>query len=258
MTSFNAIVGRDDLPSYYAHESAYQKIREKGLRSWNEKDGMEAVEECTKRFIREVMGKGWFEGDTKRVLELGCGTGVLLKWMMDEFGFLGGMGVDVSETAIEMAKEMYEDKNGLGFLCEDLVGLGERGVGKGVFDVVVDGHCLHCLTDDCARGGFWKEMSGGLRKGGVGIVMTMARPLLRDKFEDVCGELIDEVTYNVVGDGEVYKGMVGKKAPMRYWGHWEDILMEMEEWGMKVMIYQLDRGYDKEPFSYLMAAGVKQ
>ena len=37
----------------------------------------------------------------------------------------------------------------------------------------------------------------------------------------------------------------------------EDTLGDMEKSSLEVMCYQLDRGWEDEPFCYLMAAGVK-
>ena len=82
-------------------------------------------------------------------LEIGCGTGPLSCFLATQ-GFRVD-GVDISATAIAIAEEETRVR-GLSIryrvadVCHDSLGIDE-------YDLIVDGHCLHCIVDPSDRRG---------------------------------------------------------------------------------------------------------
>lgn len=68
---------------YKSHEVAYQNLKKKGAKSWNEMYSTEKGKEPDhegierKRFIEGLLEKEWFP-KTGKALEIGCGTGPLI------------------------------------------------------------------------------------------------------------------------------------------------------------------------------------
>jgi hypothetical protein len=71
---------------YKSHETAYQNLRKHGAQSWNEMYSTEAGKEPDhegknrQRFIEDVLEKDWSSKNGK-ALEIGCGTGHLIRWL---------------------------------------------------------------------------------------------------------------------------------------------------------------------------------
>jgi SAM-dependent methyltransferase len=122
---------------YEGHETEYKRMQKKGIRSWGERRRIKgkAIDADTKRFLSEVLAKPWCPKGG-RVIELGCGTGPILRWICKR-GF-SGLGVDVSRTAIAMAKGQSKGLN-IRFKQADICCTGVEGSGK--FDLAIDGHC---------------------------------------------------------------------------------------------------------------------
>jgi len=89
--------------SYQGHEIQYQKMKNKDVLSWDEMIGHnKGITNDTKRFLMDVLAQPWAPKGGK-VIELGCGTAPILRWLCKKK--FEGLGVDVSKTAIKMARE---------------------------------------------------------------------------------------------------------------------------------------------------------
>ena len=99
---------------YKSHEIAYKRLKEKGATSWNEmystKKGETPDHVGLERslFIEDILTKEW-SPKIGNALEIGCGTGVFINWITSK-GFKGA-GIDISTTAIELAKQQNINKN---------------------------------------------------------------------------------------------------------------------------------------------------
>ena len=124
----------------------------------------------TKRFLADALAQPWAPKGG-RVIELGCGTGPILRWICKRD--FSGLGIDVSKTAIAMAKEQSRGLN-VKFKQADICRIDAGKIGK--FDLVIDGKCLHCIADADDRKKFLKNSFKLLKKAGVFIVMTMCCP----------------------------------------------------------------------------------
>lgn len=102
-----------------------------------------------------------------RVLDLGCGDGVILEAVLEAFPEATGVGVDFSEPMLERAKQRFE---GFGSRVElvpgDLGNSAWRETVRGPFDAVVSGFAIHHLPDDRKRA-LYSEVYEHLRPGGV-------------------------------------------------------------------------------------------
>ena len=88
--------------------------------------------------VSDAVESGWFQPGA-RVLDIGCGTGLVAAWMADR-GFCV-TGVDFTETAIERARARHtETSANLEFEVADICG--DTAPGSG-FNALVDRGCFH-------------------------------------------------------------------------------------------------------------------
>ncbi len=127
---------------YLKHEEVYKKLKAEGHGGWGGKNYDKRVEGWVKAHPRFLEKMRHTQG---KLLELGCGTGVLTQ-MLQEAGFEAG-GIDVSETAIQWAREKAADKGldmefRVGSVADPAMWVDRK------YDVVVDGTCLHCIIGE--------------------------------------------------------------------------------------------------------------
>lgn len=79
--------------------------------------------------------------DIKHVLDIGCGTGKYLKFLQEQ-GFVTD-GIDSSETAIKMSKELLGDSSQI--LC---VNMFEFEIPNNIYDLVISVSTIHHGTKD--------------------------------------------------------------------------------------------------------------
>jgi len=239
---------------YEGHEFEYQRMRENNIRSWDLRDKSEEIDQATKRFIEDALDQPWAPKSGKAI-ELGCGTAPLLRWLIKK-GFEPGLGVDVSKTAIAMAREQSKGLN-LSFkkadLCKSLPGK------AGTFDLAVDGHCLHCIIDDKDRQAFLSNTRRLLKKGGLFIVMTMCSPVDRRAFRELSEGRQKVLGHTIYGKGDW--GSEGARniggqiyCPTRRVPHWKTILSEISDTGFEVSLFRVNRFRSDDPCSDLCVA----
>jgi len=163
-----------------------------------------------------------------KVLELGCGAGDV-SLLFAQRGYETN-GIDISPTAIEWAKEKAA-KAGVkaNFEVGDVTNLGRWG--DGIFDIVVDGHCLHCIIGE-DRAKVLKETFRVLKPGGLFYVSTM------------CGEPKEPEVVKMF-DNET-RCMIGGGVARRYIGKPEDILKEIETAGCEIIRQEIRSSNDTE------------
>ncbi|MGB8227411.1 MAG: class I SAM-dependent methyltransferase [Sedimentisphaerales bacterium] len=233
-------------------------MKEKGIRSWNENQRIKAVNAETKRFLIDALAQPWAP-KSGRVIELGCGTGPILRWICKR-GF-NGLGIDVCKTAIAMAKEQSKGLN-VRFKWADVCRNGVERAGK--FDLAIDGHCLHCIIRSEDRKAFFKNSFKLLRKGGLFIVMTMCSPADKKVYSNVCEgqKLINYTTYSPYDKAREYEGFITINGqdymPARKVPHWKSILSEIQKVGFKIKLLQYNEASGQEPFGNLSVAALAQ
>lgn len=246
--------------AYTTHERAYRKLEARGQGSWNEQcvvRGREArspVDREIRHFLADVLRQPW-SPRRGRAIELGCGTGPILRWLHGK-GFTG-MGIDVSRTAIAMAREQSRGLD-LRFVQGDVCA--RRCRRHGVFDLVVDGHCLHCVLAPRDRKAFLENARSLLRPGGVLIVLCMCAPVDRRTLARVIPgqKLVGRLLYVPWEGAHAYEQsrLLGNTwhLPTRHVAAWSSILKEVEAAGFSVQRCLHDRPWGDDPFGTLCLA----
>lgn len=219
--------------SHEGHAIAYQRMRQKGVRSWDETQGTKriTIDPDTERFLIDAFSQPWAPKNG-RAIEIGCGTAPILRWICKR-GFRG-FGVDVSRTAIAMARKQ---SNGLDieFTQADICHCDAEKSGK--FDLAVDGHCLHCIIEPEDRKAFLENTWRLLRKGGLFVVITMCAPVDRKAFSDICrGQRLLYRTifapYERAGEYQGFRTIDGcAYIPTHKVTNWRSILSEVRKAG---------------------------
>ncbi|MCK4753350.1 MAG: class I SAM-dependent methyltransferase, partial [Planctomycetes bacterium] len=169
--------------AYEGHEVVYQRMKKQGILSWGQKGSESTGKSChpeINNFLKDVLSQPWAPKNG-RVIELGCGTGPILRRVCKK-GF-SGVGIDISKTAIAMAKEQSKGLD-IKFRQGDVCNLNTKSLGK--FDIVIDGLCLHCITEPKDRKAYLDNVFKILKDGGLFVLLTMCGPMDRKRFLEAC------------------------------------------------------------------------
>lgn len=244
------------LKAYEPHEGVYRQMREAGVRSWGERDSPHAIEPNAQRFLEDVLAQPWMP-HAGSAIELGCGTAPMLRWLHAR-GW-SGRGVDISPTAIEMAREQSRGTP-LEFAVGDVTHLDD--IADASFQLALDGHCLHCLIEDGDRGSYFREVRRILAPGGIFVLMTMALPIPPAAFRRVHGTMRRGIIYRTGPQSERYEGAIRIKntwyQPTRRVEHWRRILAQVKRAGFDVKLFRVALATDDEPISGLAVAAGKR
>jgi SAM-dependent methyltransferase len=251
---------RNMKKAYESHEVVYQRMRKKGILSWGQRGGGKTVVSCipeTRRFLKDVLAQPWAP-KKGRVIEFGCGTGPMLRYFCQR-GFTG-VGVDVSKTAIAMAKKQSKGLD-IKFIRGDVCNLNKRTLG--LFDIVIDGLCLHCITYEKDREAYLRNVSKILKNNGVFILLSMCGPINKKKMLELLEDqkLIKKIIYFPF-DKKGYKGINVFKGspyiPTRYIGHWKTILQELSKGGFEPKLIRYKASNSKDCCGTLTAGALKK
>lgn len=244
---------------YEGHEIAYQRMRRRGIHSWDESIDVKrkAIEPDTKRFLIDVLSQP-FAPRKGKAIELGCGTAPILRWICKK-GFIS-LGIDISKTVITMAKEQSMGLN-VRFKRADICDFDVKRIGK--FDIAVDGHCLHCIIQPKDRKAFLRNTFNLLKKGGLFIVMCMCSPVNRKVFSQVCkGQRLIENTiyipYDKASEYEGFRVIDGQDyMATRKVLHWKSILTEIRKVGFQIRLFRYNEPAGEDPCGDLSVAALK-
>src|SRR3989338_1904802 len=158
---------------YHANELAYQQIKSKGYVGWgNAKSLAELGDAKTNEYLDQKIKKYFTNTENKSALDLGCGTGTTA-FALAKSGFKT-VGVDISETAIEMGRDLAHQQNiEIQFITGDVLDLKAQ---NQKFDLIYDSHFLHCIVFEKDRKKVFSEIKSVLKPGGVFILDTMVVP----------------------------------------------------------------------------------
>jgi len=242
---------RITLPkAYESHENAYRQLLSKAGRSWNDLQQKVAgpitdgVDDNDRRFLEDVLAQPWAPHGGLAV-EFGCGTAPMLRWLGGR-GFRG-IGLEVSPTAVEMARQQSDGLD-IAFWQQDVccpdLSIAEQA------DLVLDGRCLHCLTDLAERRAMLANARRFVKPGGVFILLSMCGPVDRRRFAQLYTpqRLIGRIIYSPTQAEYVGCRTLGGKRylPTRYLGHWKSILREIGSAGLAPHLMRVARAWGDE------------
>ena len=246
------------VKNYQIHEDVYLRLKKKGIRSWGNSQGdRKEIDDNSKRFLIDVLAQPWAPKKGK-VVELGCGTAPILRLICKKN--FTGLGIDVSKTAIQMARQQSKGLN-VRFKQADLC---QRDIVKPrTFDIAIDGHCLHCITGPKDRKAFLKNTFKLLKTNGFFIVITMCSPIDRKLFAKLYPDqkIIDYKGYVPFNGSSAYSGGLKIKGkdylPVRYFGHWKTILAEIKNAGFDIKLFRFNPSSKDCPSGDLAIGAIK-
>lgn len=158
---------------YHSHETAYQQIKSKGYIGWgNAKSLAELGDTKTNEYLNQKIKKYFSKRRNKSALDLGCGTGTTA-FTLAKSGFTT-TGIDISETAIEIGKDLARQQNlEIKFVVDDVLNLKSL---NQKFDLIYDSHFLHCVVLEEDREKVFSGIKTSLTSGGIFILDTMVMP----------------------------------------------------------------------------------
>jgi SAM-dependent methyltransferase len=245
--------------AYTLHEREYRKMRAAGVAAWDERepgpDGRRhAIDPNTRRFLDDVLAQTWL-AKAGSAIEFGCGTGPMLRHVCR--GGWAGLGIDISRTAIAMAREQSVGlpiRYRVADVCRPALGP-ERS-----FDLVIDGHCLHCITQPGDRKAFLRNVRRLLKPRGVFLMLTMCGPVDRKAIAArfAAQRLIGSVLYVPYEKATEFTGarhIQGRAyLPIRYVAHWRRILGELRAARFEPSLIRLSKHSPDDPISDLAVA----
>ena len=152
---------------YEAHEAQYAKRLAAGQAAW---DAGDYDQFFMRPFVERSIDRAGFRGRAGlRALELGCGTGPLC-CQLAQAGF-DVVGIDISPTAIAMARHIAVRRNlAISYEVGDVC---RRPLPTETFDLIVDGHLLHCIVFEHERRRLLEQVRRALQATGEFWVETM-------------------------------------------------------------------------------------
>ena len=100
--------------------------------------------------------------DARKVLDLGCGTGLELRAVFDRFPKIHVTGIDLSWTMLKKLAMKYPDQH-ITLRCEDYF---TAELDKESYDAVISFESLHHFKPEKKRG-LYTKLYGALKKGGI-------------------------------------------------------------------------------------------
>lgn len=122
---------------YAWHEKVYQKFKADGKVGWNTRISHTEFQAIFERGLQaEYVPKNG------KLLELGCGPGDYSLWLAEKGYEVAG--VDIAPTAIEWVQEQAQERQlQIDFRVGNVLNL--KDYPDNFFDLVLDGHCFHCI-----------------------------------------------------------------------------------------------------------------
>ncbi len=220
---------------YAGHDRAYRQRKAAGKPGWSSGEAIDTIRELFTIDIRThaIPRRG-------NVLELGCGDGANALWLT-EMGYEVS-GVDIAPFAIEWAREKARVRNlSIDFQVGDVLNLSQYT--DNTFDIVLDGHCLHCIIGD-DRALCLNSALRVLKPGGVLHIDTM------------CGEVTSAEFikhFESVSRCLIYQGDLAT----RYIGIADDIVEEVRAAGFRILNWRIHPRQDCDDQDGLLLTAVK-
>lgn len=225
----------EGMKYYQMHEQVYKGLQDQGFVSWDKDTSLEKLwSHQINASLKSFLDQQAISFKNLNVLDLGTGTGTCALFCAKEGS--QSLGVDISKTAIDMARTNNENlKLNAEFLEADILNLK---LDK-KFNLISDSSLLHCLVGDEDRTKFYKVVKDHLEEDGYFFIHTMIES------EDMSSltnneyfRLQDEILYSL-GIADINNGRVsfdGKSYfPHRTIRKLDNLLKEIETAGLSVV-----------------------
>jgi 2-polyprenyl-3-methyl-5-hydroxy-6-metoxy-1,4-benzoquinol methylase len=242
---------------YEPHEDEYRRMEAAGTKSWFQRNRPWDIDPHDQHFLEDVFAQPWVP-KKGHAIELGCGTGPLTRWLAKR-GFKT-TGVDVSETAIRMAREQSKSFT-IDYRMADICTKDVRSFGK--FGLCVDGRCFHGITSLKDRSAVLENVRHLLKPKGIFVLMSMCSPIERGSLARQYPDqrILRNVIYYPLKKTGAFSGtkkINGQQyLPMRFLGHWKFLLTELRKAGLRPLLVRFNHCLPQEPVSSLNVAAVK-
>jgi ubiquinone/menaquinone biosynthesis C-methylase UbiE len=220
---------------YIIHDEVYQKHKAEGKSDWSTP---EQIQEDIK--ILEKVLQAEYIPKSGKLLVLGCGAGEIALWLAEKGYEI--YGVDIAPTAITWAQKKAKEHNiKADFRVGDVLDL--QDYPDDFFDVILDGHCFHCIIGE-DRKRFLASARRVLKPGGCLFVDTM------------CGEITnEEVKKHFDPQSRCY--IIKDEIVFRYVGFLEDILDEIRKANFHILHWEIKVHKDQNEQDDLLVAATK-
>jgi len=182
------------------YERHYRQLMANGALAWAG-EGYPRAKKQQEEIFRWLYRHQYLPHPGTPILEMGCGNGAMAAQSLAELGY-SVWGVDWSETAIRWAEDRFQQA-GLParFIVGDVCNIHQcQGA---MFELIIDGSCLHCLIDD-ARNLFFAEVRRLLRPGGRFVIGSMCGT--PRQFEDI--EAYDPLRHHLLKEGRPWRTLI--------------------------------------------------
>ncbi|NLF31075.1 MAG: class I SAM-dependent methyltransferase [Planctomycetes bacterium] len=202
---------------YAGHDRVYIDRRRRGLSGWDAPGQVRRTLDALWRMLSSVAIPGGATG-----VELGCGAGEITLDLAARG--LRMHGIDISPTAVAWAAEKAQAVQPRPlFHVADLCTDDTPAIAPA--DLVVDGHCLHCIIGDADRRAFFRNVLKYLRPGGWFYTDTMCG----EPSSDAARRAFDPATRCLVHNG----------IATRYLGTPDAIALEVAAAGLDIVAREL-------------------
>lgn len=197
---------------YHNYDFVYKKLKKQ-----KHFDNIETSESLKTFLTNDVLSR--LETREKyKFLEIGCGQRSLFEDISLKGKDVSIDAVDISETAIEIAKALSK-KEQISYFLQDACNMEFNSK----FDLIVDAHCLHCLTDDVDRALYLNNVALALKKDGLFALECMIshEDLNFDSnyfydSDNVLFKLIDDENFQALSSFEGQTYMPIRKIPSAF------------------------------------------
>ena len=140
---------------------------------------------------------GCFEKPVKRLLDLGCGTGLEFERLFERYPDMSVTGIDLSQKMLDKLAEKYPDKN-ISMICGSYfeVDFGEP------YDHVLSTYSLHHFDEE-NKLSLYKKIHSALKPGGLFIFGDYTVPT-EERQNELSAANIEKRRSQGIKDGEFY------------------------------------------------------
>ena len=185
---------------YREHIRGYQQVRAEGKTAWAEIHGCAGFENFASRaFLEKALPLLHFSVPHPMVLEYGCGTGPGACFLAER-GFQVD-GTDIIPLAIEMAKELAEERNlSIHYEVQDICELPHEGK---LYDMIVDSYCLQGIVTDEDRQKVFAAVRARLKAEGYYLISSAIFDESRYRPDDTILDARSGIVYNRYGESMI-------------------------------------------------------